>query len=391
MSDGLIMCRPRNGEAPQPWLPEGSPLAPLVISQIHARLGHLGSPTTIAEVRRSHWLPRARRLVRRVLSSCPICKRFKSRPMVTAEGSLPEFRVNPSRPYAYTGLDHCGPLMLPDGSKRWILLFTCGVIRAVHLELVAHLDVEATSQALRRFVARYGKPRLFLSDNGTSFVALARVLRPIQPWFLIPEGAPWWGGFWERAVGTVKSAIRCTLGKSSLGESELITVLAELQDSVNRRPLVMDEEGTLSPAHFLFGGEPPALASSFVSTELPPDGSDYASRLRHRHAVSERLWQKWRSSYLQSLRNWRRPSRAPSPLLGPGDVVLLAPPDGIKIPRTQWRLGKVLQPIIGRDGHIRAAHLLVGGRETRRPLSKLYLLEGPRVPPVPDKSPPFAP
>ena len=54
----------------------------------------------------------------------------------------------------------------------YILLFTCCVTRAVHLEV--RVDVNSTSiiLALRQFIARRGVPRLLMSHNFKSFKPL---------------------------------------------------------------------------------------------------------------------------------------------------------------------------------------------------------------------------
>ena len=74
--------------------------------------------------------------------------------------------------------------------------------------------------ALDRFIARRGSPRLIYSDNAKTFKAAARNIanrwkkldaelavkfgqRGIE-WQFIVEGAPWWGGWWERMVGSIK-------------------------------------------------------------------------------------------------------------------------------------------------------------------------------------------
>jgi len=67
------------------------------------------------------------------------------------------------------GVDLAGPLFLKDGSKVWIVLFTCAVYRAVHLELVKSLSTEAFLYSLRRFISRRGRPNTIYSDNGTNF------------------------------------------------------------------------------------------------------------------------------------------------------------------------------------------------------------------------------
>ena len=57
----------------------------------------------------------------------------------------PKERVNEALPFEYTGLHYFGPLYIkqhPDTSpqktekKVWVCLFTCLVIRAIHLEIV---------------------------------------------------------------------------------------------------------------------------------------------------------------------------------------------------------------------------------------------------------------
>ena len=48
------------------------------------------------------------------------------------------------------------------------------------------------------------------------------------------ELAPWWGGFFERLVGSVKRTLRKVLGKARLTYQELETVLTEVKDNLNK-------------------------------------------------------------------------------------------------------------------------------------------------------------
>jgi transposase InsO family protein len=59
------------------------------------------------------------------------------------------------------------------------LLFVCFATKAVHIELVTSLPTEAYLAALRRFIARRGKPRTIYSDNGTNFQGAANQLHEI--------------------------------------------------------------------------------------------------------------------------------------------------------------------------------------------------------------------
>lgn len=54
----------------------------------------------------------------------------------------PKERVREAIPFEYTGLDYFGPLYIkhydgnePVSKKIWVCLFTCMVVRAIHLEL----------------------------------------------------------------------------------------------------------------------------------------------------------------------------------------------------------------------------------------------------------------
>ena len=96
-----------------------------------------------------------------------------------------------------------------------ICLFTCGLSRAVHLEVVQDPSVETFLQAFRRFAARKSLPRLLLSDNASTYVSAAKELQQLftshkleeslstkdVQWRFIPKRAPWYSGFWERLIG----------------------------------------------------------------------------------------------------------------------------------------------------------------------------------------------
>ncbi|GFV12674.1 integrase catalytic domain-containing protein [Trichonephila clavipes] len=75
-------------------------------------------------------------------------------------------------------------------------------------------------------------------------------------WKFIVERAPWWGGFYERLVKTIKDPLRKILGRALLTFEELSTILSEVEVIVNHRPLTYVENDPgepepLTPAHFL--------------------------------------------------------------------------------------------------------------------------------------------
>ncbi|KRX44553.1 hypothetical protein T09_15115, partial [Trichinella sp. T9] len=86
------------------------------------------------------------------------------------------------------------------------------VTRAVHLELVPQMTTVRVLQALRRFMARRGRPKIIQSDNFRSFKRAAAEFRQLWQsidvdrvqrelvghrihWKFIPDRAPWMGGY----------------------------------------------------------------------------------------------------------------------------------------------------------------------------------------------------
>jgi hypothetical protein len=382
---GLMRVVSRTGE--RTWYLPCSGLARLVVWHRHRRLFHQGTSATLAEVVRDFSGPGATRsFVKGALGECRPCRRMNSRLLQGPEGPLPPARVEPTAPFQVCGADFFGPLVV-GGAKASVLLVTCAVTRAVHLEIVPNQSAAETALAFRRFAARRGQIRTIICDNALTFRELAR--EASATFRFIPERSPWWGGFYERMVGTIKRALRTTLGGAALSFTEAATVLAELEERVNRRPLVQarPEEGVvaLTPAHFLYGAEPPSLGPTPGVDWATEEPVSFGRRRRHAGNVARALWKRWQSDYLPTLRRWRRPASNLAPELRAGDVVLVD--DGGHVKRTKWPLGVVEGLIRGADGGVRAAHLRVRGRLTRRAVQRLVLLEAaPISRPVPNPS-----
>ena len=138
--------------------------------------------------------------------------------------------------------------------KAYVAIFSCCVTRVVHLELVEDLSAEAFRHCLRKFAARRGMPVLIVSDNAKTFQATEKALRKLfnhpeiradlerdrVEWKFNLEQAPWWGGFFERMVASVKGCMRKILGNARLTFDELSTLLTEIGCTLNSRPLTYE-------------------------------------------------------------------------------------------------------------------------------------------------------
>ncbi|XP_072401723.1 uncharacterized protein [Diabrotica undecimpunctata] len=137
-----------------------------LILSLHKSSCHIGTQGLLSLLREKYWTFGGRRIVRSILKECGVCKRQEEKSFEVQMPPLPADRVRDTTAFEISGADLAGPLYLKSGEKAWICLFTCGVYRAVYLELVTSLSTNAFIQSFRRFVARRGRPRIVYSDNG---------------------------------------------------------------------------------------------------------------------------------------------------------------------------------------------------------------------------------
>ena len=75
-------------------------------------------------------------------------------------------------------------------------------------------------------------------------------------WKFILEKSPWWGGFYERLIGIIKRCLKKVAGKAFLNYDELTTLLIEIEQTLNTRPLTYlsdnNEDEAITPSHLLY-------------------------------------------------------------------------------------------------------------------------------------------
>lgn len=286
---------------------------------------------------------------------------------------LPEFRLTPFvKPFTTVGLDYFGPVLVRIGrsqSKRWIALFTCLTIRAVHMEVVHSLSTESCIMAIRRFVARRGPPAEIYSDNATCFLGASNQLkREITErsetlastftntqtrWRFIPPGTPHMGGAWERLVRSVKVAMGSIFESARKPDDETLeTIIYEAEALVNCRPLTYiplesaDQEA-LTPNHFILGS---STGAKFPPTELVSSAATLRSSWKLAQYVTDEFWKRWIKEYMPVITRrckWFTDTKD----IQVGDLVLVV--SGAT--RNYWKRGRVVQVFNGRDGKVRQA------------------------------------
>ncbi|XP_053686345.1 uncharacterized protein LOC128735887 [Sabethes cyaneus] len=361
----------------------------LLTEDYHRRYHHANNETVVNELRQRYVISSLRRLVKTVSYKCQMCKIRKARPTNPPMAALPPARLAVHvPPFTHVGLDYFGPFFVKVGRsqvKRWIALFTCLTIRAVHLEVAFSLSTVSCISCVRRFIGRRGPPSEIFSDNGTNFQGAERILREqiskglsetftstTTKWNFNPPGAPHMGGAWERLVRSVKSAMKDAYNEGKLSDEELLTLVVEAENIVNSRPLTYlpldsEESAALTPNHFLLGQSSGAKPASVDSSGSQTNLRDTWGGIRRQLDI---FWQRFLLEYLPVIRRQPKLFSETKPLRV-GDLVLVT--DGER--RNEWIRGKIIQTFPGVDGRVRQASVQTRQGIFRRPTTRLAVLD----------------
>ncbi|GFY62916.1 integrase catalytic domain-containing protein [Trichonephila inaurata madagascariensis] len=129
-----------------------------------------------------------------------------------------------------------------------------------------------------------------------NFIAKERII-----WKNIIERSPWWGGFYERLVRSVKESLFKILGKALLSFEKMTTILTEIEAVLN-----------LIPLSYVY--EPRKCFYKIISFKK-----------KYQQLLLKQLWHRWKKKqYLLDLRtahSVKNPETYPE--LKVGDVVLI--------------------------------------------------------------------
>ncbi|XP_071161241.1 uncharacterized protein [Mytilus edulis] len=381
-------------------------IATLLVRHYHDTIKHQGRHFTDGAIRSAgFWIVGAKRLISSIIHKCVTCRKLRGKTECQIMSDLPEDRLEPSPPFTNVGIDTFGPWTIVSrktrggyaNSKRWAILFTCLVTRAVHIELIEEMSSSAFINAVRRFAAIRGQVKIFRSDRGTNFIGAIDDLKidsinvedgPFKN-FLYNSGTSWifnsphsshMGGAWERMIGITRRILDSMLLNAagrSLTHDVLNTLMAEVSAIVNSRPLVpvsTDPENPLilTPAMLLTQKTDYIFTSDHLGDF---DKRDLClAEWRRVQALASVFWSRWRKEYLpllQQRRKWTEDRRD----LIEGDVILLKDKN---LCRTQWPVGIIVNSFKSSDEHVRKAEVrvIVNGKATTytRPIVDMILL-----------------
>ena len=216
----------------------------LLISSKHNK-DDSGVESTRAKLRARFWVPRARKVIRSIISK-DILHRKKEKILCTQEiGQLPALRLQPSPPFLYSAVDLIGPLIIKDMVKKRTrekghrAIFNGLATRAVYIDLADRYDTDGFILVLRRFISVRVRPAKIRSDLGLQLVADRKKIKLImQDWnwdkihtlsrceetvWDVNElaNASWENGCSKKLIKQVKKSLILSLGTNILTFSDL--------------------------------------------------------------------------------------------------------------------------------------------------------------------------
>ncbi|XP_050598908.1 uncharacterized protein LOC126926582 [Bombus affinis] len=189
-NEGILRIGGRVSNSPIPLhqkhptiLPKSS-VTELIIDQVHRRNHHSGTQATLYAVRQRYWLVDGRNQVWRTIKRCVRCCRANPPSVEYLMGDLPESHITESPPFTNIEIDYCGPSYIKERRHRnrrkikvYVAIFICLATKAVHIEVVSDLTIDAFFAAFRRFIFQRGHCATILLDNGTNFVGANKELK----------------------------------------------------------------------------------------------------------------------------------------------------------------------------------------------------------------------
>ena len=337
---------------------------------------HAGQDGTLSRFRaEGFWTVRAGHLAKKAKTECVPCRKMNHETLQQPMGEIPAESLQEPVAWGFCQMDlfgpfHCRGDVNPRTTKKtWGMVIEDVNSGAVHLDIVQDYSTNAVLITLRRFGSLRGWPGVIVSDPGSQLESasgkleswwhgMADSLQTLGTtknfrWQISPPDSPWRQGKAERRIAVVKKLILLCVGDSRLSPVELQTILMEIANICNERPIGLSkprEDGSyllITPNHLLMGRSSSVLPDDTnIVSSLPT-----VARYRLVHHVTSNFWIRWSREVSPGLivrQKWHQKSRN----LQVGDLVMICEPTKVK---AKYKLGVVDKVEHSSDGCVRSA------------------------------------
>ena len=374
-----------------PIVPSG-PLAKRILLWYHDKY-HCDLDTTVAHVRRDCWVIKARMYAAIWDRKCRICKEKRKHKIRQVMGDMPDFKYATMPAWTCVNMDLFGPVIIRDDcvkkgprimKKVWGVLYTCTRTRAIWLDIAIDYSTQAVLHTIRRLMVAKGDIKLVVSDPGSQLKGCSKELSSWRRGWneeqLVRFGATR-GLTWNFVMaasqhqnGPAESMIKLTkgvrkslmhaMGDTKLSLNEMNTMLAEVSNLVNERPIglkpiIGSDPEYLSPNSLQLGrcsdriSSGPFLSEAEYYEDIKPEM--LKSRFLLVQKLTEQFWANWQKFYFPTLiirAKWHTARRN----VRLGDICLLQDADAF---RADWKLCVVNETYPDAKGNVRNVEVKV--------------------------------
>ena len=112
----------------------------------------------------------------------------------------------------------------------------------------------------------------------------------------------------RKVIGLIKGCLKKTIGQARISYDELVTIVAEVEITLNSHPLKFvcadDLDEPLTPSHLLVGYKLNNLPDPLCGDDRDPtygeshSSFDLSKRLKHLSVMLKHFWNRWQREYL---------------------------------------------------------------------------------------------
>ena len=163
-----------------------------------------------------------------------------------------------------------------------------------------------------------------------------------------------------------------TLGWSHLSYEAFESVIMDVERNLNNRPLTYvetegGEEEVLTPNVILWG------RGAYPVEDIENSEAEKLTKMSKRlEDAKAHVWKRWKREHVHSLMESHRLNKETGTTPKVGEIVLIV---GDEKNRGEWKKGKVVRLVQGKDGVVRGVTLFRKGHTIERPLQLVCPLE----------------
>jgi len=320
---------------------------------------------------------RARDLAIEIRQACPFCKRYKQRLLTREMGSFHDNRFVIAPPFYNVQCDLFGPLeAICEHSHRstvkvWGVVFKDPSCGAIAVYTMTKYDTAAFLMAYTRHAARYGHPANIVIDAGSQLVkamsemqttlldveGIIRLEHKVGTKFhVVPVGSHYQNGVVERGIKEVKGLFQQLYGGLRMDIMSYETAFSFIANELNCFPLALgsktkdlDNLDILTPSRLMHGRNNRRCLSGSARIDLP------SKVLKQMEQTTEAWWEVWQTQWLTNYIAQPRKWLESGGKIAPGDIVVfIKSTTEMAVGEPVWRVGRVVDVVLGRTGNSRA-------------------------------------